>query len=371
MSRKQHWLEHSDSRSSTDPCSDSEGGASARPPSEIPQKSLAKASPFGASQDKPPAAAASQLGFFDTLEWQEGNQQMIDSDSSNDEVVNDNFDDEFAEFSANRTSGTKAESSRITQPKPAQLGGLFDDIAGDQSENNLFEAQFTETSSESNWRGIVDTTDDLLGGAEWSAEPVESVAGGVTLLDIGESEPSNFNLLVGEMRGSNVDLFGGENQNPFLGADDPVPASNQNQFDLFSSSALDDNIPQDSSSSLLFDSFIPFQRAVPTPVAAQSSKSSEKTVFSPQNQMKSPEDDFLTFLESKPTSQQQETSDDLLGQWNASNITSAGPGIGVMPRPTSRPDLIAGQVPRNNSSTGVENLYGQTGQKMDPFGDLG
>lgn len=306
---------------------------------------------------------------------------MLGSDSSDDEgiiQVTDNFDDEFAEFSVNRTSGTKTESSGIALPKPAHLGGEYDGIriAGDQSENNLFEAQFTETSSESNWRGIVETTDDLLGGAEWSSEHADSLAGGVTLLDIGESAPSNFDLLVGEVSGSNQELFGGENQNPFLGTEDPVATSlpqqsNRNQFDLFSSSSLGGSILKDESSSLLFDSFIPFQNAVPTPAAMQASKLSEKTVLSPQNQNKSPEDDFLTFLESKPTSQQQ--GDDLLGQWNASNITSAASGLGAMPRPTSRPDLKSGQasVPRNNSSAGVENLFGQAGQKMDPFADLG
>lgn len=371
LSHKDNRLEHSDSNSSNDAHSDSTD----------PERSRAQPNPDGgisasrpSTKPVPPASDETsdgvQKGFFDTLDWQRVNERILADSSSDEELGNeapfkaqDKFEDEFAEFSAQRgvtTSGKTEPPSGANRHFNREYEGIR--IGSDQTEGNLFESEFPEVNGRVN-------ADDLFGGSGWNAAPSDFVTSGVNLLDIGESEPSNLELLTGSQ--SDKDLLSGESMNPFLS--EPVTiAPNEAQhhadkdhFGLFVSSSTS-SIPNNSSSSLLFDAFDPFQSASPA-AGIPTSKSSEEVSLPPRDQSRNAEDDFMAFLESKPQRGTSGGNEDLLGQWNMTNIAStAGAG---MPRPASRTDLKSGMGSAQKGAGGV-GAEG-SGQKVDPFADLG
>lgn len=379
LSHKDNRLEHSDSNSSNDAQSDSAD----------PERSRVRPTPDGgnsasrpSTKPVPPAGDNTsdgvEKGFFETLDWQRVNERILTDSGSDEELGNDafkaprdKFEDEFAEFSAQR-GGTV---SGKPEPAPGGASHQFNReyegirIGGDQAEGNLFESDFPEVVGVDDSNGGVNTG-DLFGGSEWNAAPSEYVTAGVDLLDIGEPEPSNLELLTGSQ--SDKDLFSGESMNPFFSESTTAttpsggqPRVDKDHFDLFASTSAS-SIPNNSSSSLLFDAFDPFQSASPA-ARIPASKSSEEVGSAPLDQSRNTEDDFLAFLESKPQRGTGGGNDDLLGQWNMTNITSTAGA--AMPRPASRTDLKSGTGPAAKGAGGVGTEG--SGQKVDPFADLG
>ena len=227
---------------------------------------------------------------------------------------------------------------------------------------------------------------------------------GISLLDIGGPEPSNFDLLSGTGLGtdsnkktpnqhgqgsnasSHTDLFGGfdsfsaggggngsgasaptQPTKPATNGIGPQPASQgNNTFDPFSAASKSQGAASNTSD---FDG-LTFLQADTKPTTPQEPQQPTMAASS-QNSKKngSGADDFLSFLED-PTKQPGPASDDLMGTWNASNIprnssfsnasrnSSTGSGLG---------NLGSGGFAGSGSNS---NLQAQQA-KPDPFAGLG
>ena len=253
----------------------------------------------------------------------------------------------------------------------------------------LFDDGFSEAASKPGLETV-----DLLnigGGAESS----HGMPDRIDLLDIGVSEPSNFDLLSGSTQNNrsatqspthpmDADLIGGT-FNPFQQASGTSAAAQPSQpkvFDPFATSA--------SHASAGLDGFDLFQSAPSEPQISQASVSES--------------DPFMNFMDPMQNSGAAAPTNDLMGGWNANNLassTSSLPGAGATtpPRQTnSKPGgLGAGLgmqgmhrnasgttlgmpmngstgnlgMPRNNSGPNLSESSGGPQQSMDPFADLG
>jgi len=392
---------------------------------------------------QPQAQKSGGFGLLDRLEWQESHQSILnDDDSSDDDATprantstNNVLDDEFARFSVQRTSGRTAP----TRPAPASTtsGARHDEFNASDGQRNppptadIFEADF----GAADWSGGAASattvqTDDLLGGGGWAT--MDSGGGAVdsNLLDVGEPEQSNFDLLSGGGGGggkgsfaglptsSNQDLFGvggsgGSSDeelqhvgyNPFL--DSPTgkgggatvggeTKTTEILFDLFTTAPTASPTSMGSkpaSASFLGDEF----NLIPTPASIPKPKSSDNVaggypgtahsttpVHGKAAKETSPEDEFFAFMESSQPSGGRGGATkeaDLLGDWTTGNLSS---GVNVnMPRPISGTNVPGlANMPRNGSS---QSIGGGGGVRMtsgappgstrtaskDPFADIG
>jgi len=303
-------------------------------------------------------------GFFDTLEWQDANQNAAAAAAAAAgsgseqkkpdrvrqiaafDIASTSFDEEFADFSASRlSSNTNVAdvSSTTAEPEP--------------------------TSDRTN---AGTATADLLGGSAWNDGEAAT-----DLFDLGP-EPTNFDLLVGPGTAGNTN---GNSSSGFdlLNSDQTFVAdfstcteSSNNPFSVQETSTADDNAALSDMAADLFGTFDPFTSAS----ADEKSASSSNKLSKPGDQA----DDFLAYMESKSTPQSgKDDGPDLLGGWNAANILS---GVSVnMPRASSRPDFGSGSVgvhsdvPRASSSQnmssksfGMANGSARSAAAADPFG---
>ena len=318
--------------------------------------------------------------LLETLEWRECGEQMLGGESSDDDdfskvrsATTDSFDADFAAFSAERTTTGKPENPRSHDSRQIGSAGEYDGIrvSSDNTDVDMYDNSFTDFATASDWSNKVETGDLLGGGAaEWNA--FENSA---NLLDIGQTDTSNFDLLVDSSvpiaSSDSTQNLQGESLNPFRRDDTMQPTmtsqSSDKLFDFFSPPEQTTTNTSQNASSSLFDSFDPF---LGTPIV-HSKQPTETPRQQNAGEKTPPEDDFLAFLESKPLPNGAgNPSDDLIGDWNASNIAS-GANLS-MPRPNSRTDLsgqtLAGQasISRNHSAHSMT-----AGPKLDPFGDLG
>ena len=354
--------------------------------------------------------------FFDTLDWQEtsGEQQNlgdgeklsgqwqehrtnlledISGDESSDEEdsremfgasnqkpASSTLVDNFADFSNFRASSETSKSPPdIIQSSqaPKDTADILGDLSGNVGQN-------TEQNQQ---EPVIDLLNIGGGGGGGETE-------GVSLLDIGGPEPSNFDLLSSATgmggdsetsnpsqglnnsnHSSNIDLFGGfesfsgsNNTAQHNSQNSAVNGSKQNTFDPLMSV----NQPQGQTTSNGFDglTFLQAEVAKPTkPLEQQQSTANQNTKSASSNA-----GDFLSFLED-PSKQPGPASDDLMGTWSTSNIprnssfsnasrnSSAGSGLGNLGS--------AGFATSGSGSGSSSNLQAQQQTKPDPFAGLG
>ena len=371
--RARRKLGHTNSQGSTEPSretSPSDTPEHKRPPQRPPPPNIHKN-----DADNEPV---STRNFFETLDWQQSNEPML-----NDEEDGDDDDDDDG-GGGDQLEQCKEEVINLTE---GYVTASQNSTGQESKMEKLFDADFTQVQLSKE----PETVDLLnIGG-----ESAQSVTNSMNLLDIGSSsEPSNVDLLSGAMPSPvrsanqspvpqpNVTLLG-DTFDPFQQV--PVPPSqsqptHSDAFDLFGVST--------SQTTSGLDQFGIFQSGM----EPQSSKKS--TVET---------DDFLSFVAMTPASQISAATtspSDLAGGWNTNNLASAtskpptsGTGqsgqnssafinlnsdIG-MPRNASGTTLGMSQscnkpnvgMPRNNSGPNLSGSATVPQKPADPFADLG
>jgi len=308
------------------------------------------------------APKAKSGGFFDMLDWQDSSMPAAAANATDHkkvdrvqqmaafEIASASLDEEFADFSAHRLSAnTDVADATATLGEP----------------ENMSDRSNAETA-----------TADLLGGSAWNdAEAAKD------LFDVGQPEPTNFDLLVGPgtLRNTNgnsssgVDLL--NNDQPFVADFSTCTESSNNPFNVQDTCAVSDNSALNDIAADLFGTFDPFTTADADEKPASSSSKPSKA--------DGQADDFLSYIEGTSTAGSgKDDGPDLMSGWNAANILS---GVNVsMPRASSRPDFsstaagVHSEVPRASSSQnmssksfGVANGSARSAVAVDPFADIG
>lgn len=307
----------------------------------------------------PHSGPVGNSNFFQTLEWQDQHETLMDDTSDDDghRPRHDSTEDEFAALSSQRVnvndfvamSGPSANNNQDTGPDKAA---------------NFFDAEFGDAHTTPGEPVV-----DLLNmGAESSAAPDE-LAAGVDLMDI-KPEPSTLELLtgmaepepMGNLLGDGFDFLGpaqsgGSDRStpdPFpTQAPSQVPVSNNlGDFDLFQSAAGADSMTG--------------------------------SFHSDNKPSAVPDDDFLGFMDSsmpssgpdlipnKPSDFMSSSGPDLMGDWGAApaksgmgNAAQSGMGgAGLHATTTTK----GGTTP---TSPDFGNQPPPPKTKGDPFADLG
>ena len=347
-SASQSSSEHSqDGRLSPEPQFTNDSPANRRKPERPPPPGP------GAVTNKEPGPKSS---FFDTLDWQHESEGLIHNGNtewtSHNRQRYDSVDEEFGKLSVGRVqsaAGEDGEENNFFNERPRDTVNI--------PEDNFFEADF---SNRQEFKQDDAQTGDLLNMSGTDSSNVNSMTQGVNLLDTGAPEPSTLELLTGaaDLQNNISDTKPaavGDAFDPFSDMSAHTkPSTNQNAFNLFAS-----NQPpvrgQSKSKASNFDAF--------------DLLGSGNTSTSKVSQSKNKSDEFLAFMDSKPSNAQSSSKqeDNLMnfGGMNL-NLNATSPGFGG-----SNPNLgIFGSGAGQQQNKSFDRQPSPMTQR-DPFADFG
>ena len=325
-------------------------GSPARPHRKPPERPPPPGGPKQAPAKPPPPnigqAKVGNSNFFDTLEWHDQQESLIESGSDNEtsRTRNDSVEDEFAALSSQRISSDTTGQSAFPQ-----------DSANPEQTSPFFEADFGDTPAPS-----AEPVVDLLNMAGSSVEPV---AAGVDLLNL-EPEPSTLELLTGIAEPSSANLLGDDLN--FLGAPSgPTNSQEHSTPDPFPSQPQPQAQPAQASAMGDFD-FL------------QNAGSMSGSFHADTSATKAPMDDFMAFMDSSTPAAQSATMDsgpDLMGSWGSQPTGLMG-GMGAQPgQPSTTPTQPATSpgfgMAAPQPTPAQPSQPTQPKAKADPFADLG
>lgn len=288
----------------------------------------------------------SRSSFFATLEWDSGapteSGEVVEPPQPTEIEVrlldaSDNEDDDFVSLSRDRAGTHSSNGSDIGVQAP-------------RSQDADFFSDFNAPASS-------DATQDLLNMKSTGVQQNDPVTDQMDLLNMG-SEPSNFDLLGGSVE---ADASNAQSSNVQFGdAFDPFQEMASRQ-----KPASQTNAAKGSGKTDAFGSFDPFQSCASTVENGGSGAGS---------------DDFVSFMENQ--NQTVGGPDDLMGNWDASNILQSGGSNSNIPKPANAGGIGIGMSKSHSSSfpqqAGMSapmsaSQGGGIGPvpKADPFADLG